>query len=160
MTIPSHLSHYLERQDARYEVCEHPHSRCSAETARTAHVPPHQLAKAILVEDDEGWVMAVLPADRKVRLGELSRMLERRYLRLADENRLAAVFNGCERGAVPALGMAWGIETVVDDELDDAEVVYIEVGDHERLLRMSRAQFRALMASARHGHFCGAATMH
>jgi len=155
MSIPLRLSSYLQQCGARYEVCEHAHSRSSAQTARTAHVPPHQLAKSVIVEDDAGCLMAVLPADRSVKLGLLSRMLDRKGLRLADENRIAALFADCDRGAVPAVGMAWGIDTVVDDELGSGDVVYIECGDHEGLLRMSRDQFRDLMRAARHGRFCG-----
>jgi Ala-tRNA(Pro) deacylase len=155
MSIPSRLSSYLEQRGALYEVCAHEHSRSSAETARTAHVPPHQLAKSVIVEDDVGFVMAVLPADRSVKLGPLSRILDRKQLRLAEETRITTLFADCDRGAVPAVGMAWGIETIVDDELEASEVVYIEAGDHERLLRMSHEQFHELMRTARHGHFCG-----
>jgi len=154
MTIPSRLSSYLEQRGVRYEVCAHQHSRTSAQSARTANVPPHELAKSVIVEDDDGCVMAVLPADRKVRLGELSRLLGRKNLRLADEDRVSELFTDCDRGAVPALGMAWGVETVVDDELESSPIVYVEAGDHERLLRMSHEQFHALMLAARHGQFC------
>lgn len=52
--------------------------------------------------------------------------------------------------------MAWGVETVVDVELESSERVYIEVGDHEQLLRMSHDPFHALMLGARHGQFCAA----
>jgi Ala-tRNA(Pro) deacylase len=155
MPIPSRLTQYLDQRGARYEVFEHEHSRSSAQTARSAHVPPHQLAKSVILEDDAGCVMAVLPADRNVRLGLVSRLLDRQSLRLADEARIVSLFADCDRGAVPALGMAWGVETVVDDEIEASEVIYIEGGDHEQLLRMSRAQFRELMQEARHGHFCG-----
>jgi Ala-tRNA(Pro) deacylase len=108
----------------------------------------------VIIEDDAGCLMAVVPADRDVLLGQLSRMLERKHLRLADESRIAALFSDCDRGAVPALGMAWGVETVVDDELEANEVVYFEAGDHERVLRMSNDEFHSLMRPARHGHFC------
>ena len=91
-------------------------------------------AKSVIVEDDIGFVMAIVPADRNVQLGQLSRLLDREHLRLADENRIAAMFTDCDRGAVPALGMAWGMPTVIDDELEANEVVYLESGDHERLL--------------------------
>ena len=155
MSVPTRLSSYLDQRGVRYEVCAHEHSRSSAQTARTAHVPPHQLAKSVILEDDAGCVMAVVPADRRVRLGQLSRMLDRERLRLADEARIATLFTDCDRGAVPALGMAWGVETVVDDELEANEVVYIESGDHECLLRLSNDQFHELMLAARHGHFCG-----
>jgi Ala-tRNA(Pro) deacylase len=155
MSIPTRLLSYLDQRGVRYDICMHEHSRSSAETARTAHVPPHQLAKSVIVEDDSGRVMAIVPADRNVLLGQLSRMLDRQHLRLADEACIASMFADCDRGAVPALGMAWGVETAVDDELETSEVVYIESGDHEHLLRLSNGQFRELMLAARHGHFCG-----
>ena len=155
MSIPTRLSSYLDQRGARYEVCMHEHSRSSAETARTAHVLPHRLAKSVIVEDDTGCVMAVVPANRNVLLGQLSRLLDRKHLRLSDEARIAPMFADCDRGAVPALGMAWGVETVVNDELEASEVVYVEAGDHEHLLRLSNDQFHELMLAARHGHFCG-----
>lgn len=154
MSIPSRLSSYLEQRGVPCEVCVHPHSRTSARTARTANIAPHELAKSVIVEDDAGCVMAVVPADRNVKLGELSRMLGRKHLRLADEKRIAELFSDCDRGAVPALGMAWGVETVVDDEIESSPIVYIEGGDHEHLLRISHDQFHELMLTARHGKFC------
>ena len=68
--------------------------------------------------------MVVLPADRNVMLGELSRLLDRKHLRLADEARVASIFADCDRGAVPALGMPWGVPTVIDDELEANAVSY------------------------------------
>jgi Ala-tRNA(Pro) deacylase len=152
MSIPSRLTHYLDQHGARYEVCPHEHSSTSAETARSARVQPGQLAKSVILEDDAGCVMAVVPADRTVMLGEVARMLGRRELRLSDERRIATLFADCERGAVPPVGMAWDMETLVDDELEAAGTVYLEAGDHECLLRMSHDQFHELMSTARHGH--------
>lgn len=154
MSIPANLANYLDQRGARYEVFAHAHSRTSAETARSANVMPSHLAKSVILEDDLGYVMAVIPADKAVMVGELARILDRKELRLADEDRVAALFKGCEPGAVPSIGMPWGIETIVDDELEESDVVYMEGGDHERLLRMSHDQFHALMSSQRHGQFC------
>lgn len=150
MSIPSRLSNYLARRGASYEVQAHDPSRTSAETARTAQVLPHQLAKSVILGDDDGCVMAVVPADRMVRIGQLASLLGRHELHLADEEQIAELFDGCERGAVPPVGMAWGIETIVDDELENIDVVYLEAGDHEHLLRLDHAQFHALMAGVRH----------
>jgi len=154
MSISTRLTDYLDRHGAQYEILEHEPSRTSAETARSAHVPPGQLAKSVLLEDDSGCMLAVVPADKSVMLGQLSTMLGRRGLHLCDEQRVASLFDDCAPGAVPPVGMAWGIETIVDDELDDNDFVYMEGGDHEQLLRMSAEQFRDLMNPALHGHFC------
>ena len=153
MSIPSRLTNYLDQQGAHYEVCPHTHSHSSAETARTARIQPAQLAKSVILEDDAGCVMAVVPSDKTVMLGEVARMLGRRELRLSDERRIADVFADCELGAVPPVGMAWDMETLVDDDLEAAGTIYLEAGDHECLLRMSHDEFHELMRSARHGHF-------
>lgn len=154
MSIPKRLSHYLDEHQVRYEVSEHRWSRTSAQTARLAHVSPRSIAKSVILEDDAGLVMAVVPADKYVMLGRLGQLLSRHELHLSDEQRIAAVFADCDLGAVPPVGMAWGIDTVVDEELEGHDPVYLEGGDHQRLLRLSRDQFRALMKTARRGHFC------
>ena len=119
MSIPTGLPLYLDQHHVRYEVSEHRWSRSSAQTARLAHVPPRSIAKSVILEDELGLLMAVLPADKYVMLGQLGRLLNRSELHLSDEQRIAAVFTDCDRGAVPPVGMAWGIETVVDEELED-----------------------------------------
>jgi Ala-tRNA(Pro) deacylase len=154
MSISPRLSRYLAECGARYEICAHPRSSTSAQTARVAHVPEHQIAKSVILEDDNGCVMAVIPGDSRVRVGELSRLLGRPFLHLADEPRVAELFDDCRPGAVPALGMLWGVETVVDEELDENAEVYVEGGDHESLLRMTGDQFNDLMRRMRHAHFC------
>lgn len=156
MSMPLRLSGYLDARGARYEVRQHQPSRSSAETARVARILPHQLAKSVIVEDDSRCLMAVLPADRTVMLGHLARLLGRKDLRLSDENRIAMLFDDCDPGAVPPVGMAWGLETIVDDALEASDVVYLESGDHAHLLQMSHDHFHALMRTAQHGHFCKA----
>lgn len=153
MSIPMRLSNYLDELGVAYEVCPHEHSHCSAESARKAQVQPGQLAKSVVLEDEAGCVMAVVPADKRVMLGELARMLDRRELHLSDERRIAALFTDCEPGAVPPVGMAWGVDTIVDDALEASDVVYLESGDHENLLRVSHEQFHTLMSRVRHGQF-------
>jgi len=159
MTVPTRLSSYIDRCGASYELCAHEPSRTSAETAHRAHVLPHQLAKPVILEDELGFVMAVVPADKSVAVEEVAYMLGRKDLRLSHEDRIARVFDDCERGAVPPVGMAWGLETVVDAELESNDVVYLEGGDHELLLRMPHDEFHRLMHDAHHGHIC-TAVMH
>ena len=152
MSIPARLSSYLDQRGLQYEVCPHAPSHNSAQTARNAHVMRQQLAKSVLLEDDEGPLMAVVPADQMVLVGVIARMLGRKQLHLSDEAAMVRLFEGCERGALPPVGMAWGVETIVDETLESMDSVYFEGGDHEHLLRMSHEHFHRLMSSARHGH--------
>jgi len=154
MSMPARLSNYLQRSGIHYDVMSHFHSHSSLETARAARVPSHQLAKSVVLEDDEGCVMAVVPADARVNVGAIARMLGRSELHLSDEQRLCELFPDCDRGAVPAVGQAWGMDTIVDDSLADSPELYIEAGDHDMLIRISQQQFRDLMRGARHASIC------
>jgi Ala-tRNA(Pro) deacylase len=77
----------MVQHGVKYDVVTHPHSRSSMETAQLAHVPGDRLAKSVVLEDDEGFVMAVLPSTCHIMLGRLSKELNRK-LRLATENEL------------------------------------------------------------------------
>jgi Ala-tRNA(Pro) deacylase len=61
-----------------------------------------------------------------------------------------AGYADCEPGAVPALGEAYGIQVIWDDDLQYTADVYIEAGDHEHLIRLERRDFRNLMKSLPH----------
>jgi len=151
MKMSRQLLEYLDQSGVRYRVRAHEPSQTSAQCARRAHILPHHLAKTVMLEDEAGYLMAVVPADRKVNIGTLARMLDRHALHLADEARFARVFPDCDPGAVPPVGMAWGIDMVVDDALESSDVVYLEAGDHETLLQLTHEDFLMLMREASHG---------
>jgi len=61
---------------------------------------------------------------------------------------LAIMFPDCELGAVPALGPAYKLDTVVDESLRGQEEIYFEAGDHEELIRVSGGDFESLLQDA------------
>jgi Ala-tRNA(Pro) deacylase len=146
------LEEYMQRHEIAYDVVTHAHSHNSMETAELAHIPGGRLAKSVVLQDDDGFVVAVLPSTCHVRLGPLSRGLNRK-LRLATETALPALFPDCELGAVPPVGLAYGMTTVIDDSLADQPEIFFEAGDHEHLIRMNREAFMALMDHAGHARF-------
>lgn len=152
MAIASKVQDYMTQHSLRYDVLTHPHSHNSMETAQLAHIPGKCLAKTVVLEDDNGFLMAVLPSTHHVQLGKLSRTLNCR-LRLATERELAKLFDDCELGAIPPLGPAYGMRMVVDDSLSDYPEIYFEAGDHEKLIQMSREDFMAMMEDADHTRF-------
>jgi Ala-tRNA(Pro) deacylase len=100
MAIAHRVENYMMQYGVQYDVITHPHSHSSMETAELAHVPGDRLAKSVVLEDEDGFLMAVLPSTRHVRLGQLSREMNRRF-RLATEEEIGALFEDCERGAIP-----------------------------------------------------------
>ena len=137
------LREYLWQKGTEYDVVDHPHAQTSLNIAAAAHVPGDRLAKTVVLEDATGYLMVVVPATHQVRLGVLRKKLNRN-LRLAKEFDLAYLFKDCELGAIPPIGQAYGIETVIAEDLAQQADIYFEAGDHRGLIHLSGSQFLAL----------------
>jgi Ala-tRNA(Pro) deacylase len=152
MTIARSVETYLKSHAIHYELVNHSRTLSAMSTARVAHVPGHQLAKSVLLEDESGYLMAVIPSTHRIDLGKLHHQLNR-LLGLAIEREVTTLFSDCDPGAIPAIGSAYRIETIIDDSLLAQPEVYFEAGDHEALVHMSGRAFGALMAGVPHGQF-------
>jgi Ala-tRNA(Pro) deacylase len=147
MSIPARILEYLDRAGVDYGVVHHPHSETSMRTAEAAHVSGEQVAKGVLLKDADGYVLAVVPATHHVCVGDLHSQIDR-PVEAAPEMDLAVVFPDCALGAVPALGPAYELDTVVDDALRGKPEICFEAGDHEELIRVTGRDFEALLADA------------
>ena len=97
MSIAKTVQWFLDSHDISYEVLHHPHSRNSSETADAAFIWEDQLAKTVLLEDELGYVMAIVPASHHLDLHKLYAQLHRK-LELATEGELSDLFPDCEPG--------------------------------------------------------------
>jgi Ala-tRNA(Pro) deacylase len=154
MAIALTLERYLDAHNVKYDVIAHAPTNSSMQTAKTCRISGDRLAKAVLLRDDVGYALAVLPASHQIRLAELKRQFGD-DVDLATEREIEGLFQDCARGAIPALGDCYGLDMVVDDSIEEQPEVYFEGGDHATLIHMSNAQFAGLTATARHGCFSG-----
>lgn len=152
MTVAPKLRLYLDALDLDYELIEHSPTRSAMHNAMICHIPPDRIAKAVLLDTPDDYLLAVLPSDRRIGLADLQSELGQRP-RLADEDELAFIFDDCAVGAIPPLGFGYGIATIVDESLDAKPDVYFEGGDHVSLVHMNQTEFARLTRAARHGRF-------
>lgn len=154
MAIAPKLENYLGQREVEYKLVTHPRSEYSMDTAEKAHVHGDALAKGVLVKDDDGYVLVVLPSDYHVELETLHKLLGQE-VEMVDEANLAEVFNDCELGAIPPVGMAYGVKTIWDpaSSLGRQDEIFFEAGDHQSLVRVTGVQFHELMAPAERGKF-------
>jgi len=154
MSISNTLREYLVAHDVKVKLITHSPTGSSMESAEQAHVSGDALAKGVLVKDDEGYLLVVVPSDYHVDLDSLRRFLGQ-PVELATEEELGGLFPDCELGAVPPLGHAYGIKTIWDPKttLGSERQVYFEAGDHVHLVRVSGKKFHELMAPADRGEF-------
>jgi Ala-tRNA(Pro) deacylase len=142
------LQRHLEQRGAAYDLVPHPHTETSMDTAAAAHVPGDGLAKAVTLKDGDRSLLMVVPSDYHVHLGRLHHALGRE-VGLATEAELAEIFPDCDVGAVPPVGAAFGLDTLVDRRMLEQPEVWFESGDHETLVHVSGDTFRSLLAEAR-----------
>ncbi|MDY7564059.1 YbaK/EbsC family protein [Pseudomonas sp. RTC3] len=152
MRMAKTVQRSLEQARCDYDIVVHPHSATSLESARVASVPAERLAKSVILDDQHGhYMMAVLPADRHL---DLSKIQTSGDWQLTRESGLPHLFGDCERGAIPALGEAYGIKMLLDPMLTRQEDIYLEAGNHHYLVHMRMDQYLKLVPHAEVREVC------
>ncbi len=151
MSIACKLQDYLDRKGVEYELVRPSVGIRRRPPAASGAIPDGLIAKSVLLEDDYGYVMAVVPATHQVEPRLLRRLLNR-DLAVVPEQELGSLFDDCEAGAIPPVGEAYGLQVLVEESLAELPDVYFEAGDHTDMVHMRGPAFRAMMARAEHGH--------
>ena len=152
MTVATKVKSYLNENGIEYDVVTHPHTTSSLQTAESAHVSGHRIAKGVVLKDDDGYLLAVLPASRELDLHRLENQIGRR-MELAAEQELRNLFPDCQLGAVPALGPSYDLKSIIDEALLSEPEIYFEAGSHEELIHLSESQFEKVMEGAERHQF-------
>lgn len=146
------MERFLDEHMIPFDIVAHPHSQTSVETARAADVPASRVVKGVLLDGAGCQMVAMIPADQEIRLGKLG-LDNGMEFSLADEASVSRLFGECEPGVVPGLPNVWGVEVVWDDDLMAQPDLYLEGGDHERLLHVETRYLREMFGDAAHCHF-------
>ncbi|HEQ60286.1 MAG TPA: YbaK/EbsC family protein, partial [Firmicutes bacterium] len=94
----------------------------------------------------EQFVMAVLPASRRLDLSALQQTLgSEEHPRLAGEKEFGELFPDCELGAEPPLGNLYGLPVVVAQSLAEDEEIAFNAGTHREMIKMAYADFARLV---------------
>ncbi|NRB38613.1 MAG: YbaK/EbsC family protein [Pseudomonadales bacterium] len=154
MAIAINLRTYMSNQGLSYESVHHQLTDTAFNTASAAHVESAQLAKAVMLQNEEQGtqLMVAVPANKHLSIAAVNQLTDSNYHLMA-EVELAQIFSGCKPGAIPGCGDAFGVEMMVDDELLQADHVYLEAGDHQTLLKLDRENYAELVGCSRHGDF-------
>lgn len=146
------IERYLDAHLIPFDIVLHPHSQTSAETARAAGLDPARLAKGVLLEGRDCQMVAMIPASQEIHLGKLG-LDHGVQFSLADEAKVGKLFADCEPGVIPGLPNAWGVEMVWDDALMAMPDIYLEAGDHQRLVHVETRYLREMFEDAPHCRF-------
>ena len=125
------VTEFLERHGVPYEVVEHERTQTAAAEARAAGMPAADVAKTVVLRDQEGMRLAVIPASHRLDLHKVKRELGSKGLRLVTEQEMATEFEDFEVGAVPPFGPMFHALELVDERLLGHDRILCGGGDHE-----------------------------
>jgi Ala-tRNA(Pro) deacylase len=144
MSIPRNIREHLEANHIEWRRRIHPVSFTAEQTARAAHVPCSEFAKTVILKADGQLIMAMVPANCRVRGDALRAELLCNRLVLATERDFAFKFVGCARGAMPPFGSLFGVRVLCDKALAREFEIEFNGGVHTETIRMRFSEFEML----------------
>ena len=144
MPLSERLRSFLDSNHAQYTLSVHPKAFTAREVAVAEHLPPREVAKAVVVFGDAEYHIVVIPASRLVDFQELRPALGLSQVRLATEDELGSLFPDCELGAMPPLGTLYGLSVYLDSALAGEPTIAFNAGSHREVIHMPTAEFRRL----------------
>lgn len=147
MTTLDRIESMLQLRDCWYQHDTHPTAFTAREVASVDDVPQRAFAKTVVVHWEQGFAMAVLPADKRVDLEELRLDFGFHHLRLATEFELQELFPGCELGTMPPLGngILYDLPVYVDGLLAAQDYIAFNAGTHRDVVRIKMDDWMGLV---------------
>ena len=145
LEIPVRLREFLDSEAVDYQLIHHRRDTTAAEAAWDTGTPEDSFAKAVLVQVDGDYALAVLPASDRISEDLLRASLAADDVRIAREDEIEEVFADCELGAAPPFGNLYALPVYVSRELTEDETITFNGGTHTDAIRMSYADFARLV---------------
>ena len=130
------VTEHLDERGVPFEVIPHRRAFTSIQEARELGVAADEVLKTVALRSQGKYVLAVVPASRRLDLRLVRQTLEDPAARLASEAELGADFPGYELGALPPLGSLLGVPLLVDPEALDHETVLFAAGTETESVRV------------------------
>ena len=145
MSVLKRLKDYLDDNNIKYVTISHSTSYTGQELAESVHISGQEIAKAVILKAGNDFIMAVLPATRKVELEFIQGHIGNKGIRLADENEFSDLFPDCEVGAMPPFGNLYGMPVYVASALTEDKEIVFNAGTHTDAIKMSYEDYEKLV---------------
>jgi Ala-tRNA(Pro) deacylase len=137
------LEERLRAGGVAFTVLRHEPVYTSEQAAAVRGVPLASGAKALVLKAGEAFVMAVVPADRKLDSKKARAALGSKSIRFASREEVEQL-TGLQPGSIPPFGSLFGLPTRCDPALGENATINFNAGDHAISVQMTYADFVAL----------------
>jgi len=144
MPLSERLRSFLDSHQAELTLTTHAKAFTARDVAAAEHLPPREVAKTVVIFGDGAYHMIVIPASKLVDLYEVRPALGLSQARLATESELGTLFPDCELGAMPPLGLLYGLPLYLDNALLRQDAIAFNAGTHCEVIHMRMSEFLRL----------------
>jgi Ala-tRNA(Pro) deacylase len=132
---------HLDSFGVRYTHTVDPLACTAEEIPAGENMPGHLVAKAVVCESDDRYLLVVVPAGWYVDIGRVGLAIGAKKFCMATESEIAVLFPFSEVDAVPPLGGLAGLPVYLDRQLANQEFIAFNAGSHHDLIHMRTADF-------------------
>ncbi len=147
MGLASSVIRFLSSNGMSYREHVHARTQTLEQAAAALNVAPQQFARAIVLADENFWLMAVVPLNAVLNLDNVNALYQRHF-QLLSAAEYQSRFHDCEEGTCPPVADVYGLHSVVDEALFNGKEIYFEVGSHSVLISLSADDFALLNSRA------------
>lgn len=127
MSIPAKVKKYLDKHGVDYEELAHKTVYTAFDAANTLKKQLKEIAKTILIQADKTHVLVVLPADKKIDMEKLKKVLGAKSVKIPDEKVMIKVLK-IKPGSLSSFGRLHKLETLVDKAMLGADKAVLATG--------------------------------
>ncbi len=139
------LNELLKGKGINYKTIKHDEAFTAQEIAAVTHIPGKETVKVVIMNGDEKYFMAVLPASYRIDTEKLKNLLNVKKLRLSTEEEFGNLFPDCEIGAMPPFGNLYNIPVYIDKTLSEDETIVFLAGDHKESIKMQYKDYAGVV---------------
>lgn len=143
-SIFEEIKELLDEKKVIYQFKVHPPTYTSEESALHRGEPLKIGAKAMILKTDTGFMMAALPADRKIDSARLKEIFHTKNLRFATKEELLEK-TGLVPGAIPPFGSLFNTPMIIDKALLEEEYIAFNAGSLEKSIKMKTKDYMEIV---------------
>jgi Ala-tRNA(Pro) deacylase len=139
-TVFERLESWLKQQAVAFTVLRHEPVFTSEQAAAVRGTSLSSGAKALVLKAGDAFLLAVLPADRKLDSKRAREALKVKSLRFATKEEVMQL-TGLEPGSIPPFGSLFGLKTYCDPALAENPSINFNAGDHEVSVQLPYVEY-------------------
>ena len=147
MPIPVSVKRLLKAQRVDFGTFDTPENAIDHPARYKQQLQDLHAATSVILEDKDGQLQALFPADCMLDLNKLNTALGRQ-LRAVSHASVLDLYERHNLDSLPALPKVTGLPTVVDERLFTGDSLYLESGGRDQLLHLKQEHFKRILRDA------------